>query len=333
MAPKVSVVMPVYNAERFLQAAIDSILEQTLADFELILVDDVSQDGSLALMEQNAARDARIKLVRNPHNLGEAGARNAGLKAATGEYVAVQDADDLAAPERLAVQTAYLDAHPEVGALGSTAHRINSEGQIIGQWEAPQTHERIRAHLLFTSPICHTTMMARHRLLEQLGGYTTEIFTTDYDLWWRLSGISRLETLPQPLAYYRISDNPHRITSGQAPRQLQASQVMSLQIAQAITPPGTVDAEAYGRFFMSMRGQDQIQPGDMRRLQPLWDFLAADPHYRAVTRDRLFSTSEKILRSHPSEALYAARVLRRQFDLPMTQLARQYLYRARQRRS
>lgn len=333
MAPKVSVVMPAFNAADFVQAAVESILHQHFDDFELIIVEDGSSDRTWDILQACAQQDQRVRLLRNADNQGVLASRNRGLAAAQGEYLAVQDADDLSLPGRLAVQVTYLDQQPAVSAVGSPAQRIDAAGCVLSTWEVPQGHAQIRAHLLFTSPIAHTTMLARLALVRQVGGYQYEYGVEDYDLWWRLSKVGRLETIPQVLAQYRISDSPHRITSGQAPRQLQGSQEISLHIAQEITPPGTVDAGAYGRFFMSMRGRVQIQQGDMQRLQSLWDFLAADPAYRAITCDRLFTTSEKILRTHPAEAMYAVRVLRRQFGLPVTELARKYLYRARQRRS
>ena len=326
MPPKVSVVMPVYNGERYLQLAIDSIRNQTFTDFELIIVDDASKDGTWPLLMANAQQDARIVLVRNVQNAGEAGARNRGLLEVRGTYVAVQDCDDISFPQRLALQVAYLDAHPEVGAIGTPAQRIDAAGNPTSIWQVPAGHEMIRAQLIFTSPLPHTTMMARQSLLKQLKGYATDIFTTDYDLWWRLSQVSRLETLPQPLAQYRSAPDPGRITTGQAPRQLLGSQEMSLRILGEIMQGQRLDVEAYKRFFACMRNQpDALLAGDVTRLQSLWDFLAADPHYRAAAGPRLLSTALKITRRHPADALKLLRITQAQFGISTKEIVRKYL--------
>jgi GT2 family glycosyltransferase len=326
MPPTVSVVMPVYNGERYLQAAIDSIRGQTFTDFEFVIVDDGSQDDTWDILRANAAQDSRLVLLRNARNGGVLAARNRGLSAAQGVYMAVQDADDIALPERLALQAAYLDANPQVGAVGGPAQRIDANGNPQAMWRVPSGHEIIRAHLLFTSPIAHTTMMARRVLVLALGGYQYPYGVEDYDLWWRLCQASRLETLPQTLAQYRIHDDPNRITSGQAPAQLIGSQEISLRIATEIMPDGRVDEPAYKRYFMASRGRaGLLQPGDIARLQPVLDFLAADPHYRAVAGPRLLSTAQKITRQHPAEALRLLGVVQRQFGISTTEIIRKYL--------
>ena len=115
VTPKVSVVMPVYNAEKYLREAIDSILRQTFDDFEFIIVNDCSKDTSWDIMQEYARRDPRVILIYNAQNLGEAGARNVGMAQARGQYIAAMDADDVSMADRLALQVKYLDENPEVG--------------------------------------------------------------------------------------------------------------------------------------------------------------------------------------------------------------------------
>ena len=122
--PTVSIIMCAYNAEAFLREAVDSILAQTLRDFELIVIDDASSDRTPELLAEYS--DPRIRVIRNPSNLGPGAARNRGLRLARGKYIAVQDADDASVPNRLAQQVAYLDAHPEVGLIGSTQLHVNT---------------------------------------------------------------------------------------------------------------------------------------------------------------------------------------------------------------
>lgn len=319
MKPRVSVIMPVYNGERFIAEAVDSILKQSFDDFELIIVDDASSDRSWSIMSAYAARDPRIRLVRNPANLGEARARNAGLAVAEGDYIAVQDADDISFLDRLAIQVAYLDAHPQAGAVCSPAKRIDAEGRVTSVWNVPREPWRIRALLLLNNPLPHTTGMIRHSLLKQLGGYRPKVASTpgDYNLWWQISRISEIHTLPEPVAYYRSDDKIQgRITVGHSSRQLRGAQAMSLQIAQEIMADRPLDEAAYQRFFLSSRGiRGSLQPEDIRRLRPLWDALAADSTYRQVLGPKLLTSSLKNLLAHPREALALLVVARRQFGL------------------
>ncbi|MBI5668680.1 MAG: glycosyltransferase family 2 protein [Chloroflexi bacterium] len=325
MTPRVSVVMPVYNAERYLREAVTSVLNQTFDDFEFIIVDDCSKDGSWVILQEYAARDPRIRLLRNAGNLGEAGARNAGVQQARAEYVAAMDADDILFPDRLALQVQYLDSHPEVGLVAGAARRVDAQGQFLSVWNTPTEHKVICARLVFNNPLPHPTVTMRRALLEQLGWYPP-VFTTDYALWWRFAQVSRLAALPQCLALIRISTAPDRISSGQAPRQLVGSQEMSLQIAQEITGGRILDEDAYRRFFMSSRGKtDALLRFDIHRLQPLWDFLAADAVYRKESAPKLLSVALKCLRTQPMEALSLLLILRVQFGITWRDMLRKYL--------
>jgi glycosyltransferase involved in cell wall biosynthesis len=324
--PKVSVVMPVYNAERYLGEAIDSVLRQTFDDFELIMVNDCSKDGSWAIMQEYARRDPRIVLVHNAQNLGEAGARNAGAKQARGQYLAAMDADDINLVDRLALQVNFLDSNPDVGLVAGCAKRIDPEGNFLSMWTTPSEHEVLRAQLLFNNVLPHPTVTMRNTLFKQLGGYSS-FFTTDYDLWWRFSKVSQLAALPQTLALIRIApSDPNRISSGQAPKQLLYSQEMSLRIAKDIMGSRPLDEEAYKRFFLASRGKDNsLLRFDIRRLQSLWDFIVADPVYKAVATPKLVSIMTKIMRSQPVEAVSLLVLLRTQFGVPWKQITRKYV--------
>jgi glycosyltransferase involved in cell wall biosynthesis len=324
MTPKVSVVMPVYNGERFVRKAIDSILNQTFEDFEFVIVDDASKDGSWAILTAYAEQDARIKLVQNAKNLGEAGARNAGLAVAAGEYIAVQDADDVSLPHRFEEQVAYLDAHPEAVALASPAQRIDLNDQPLSMWKVPRDSKTVHALLLLNSPLCHTTMMARGSAIRAIDGYRA-VFTTDYDIWWRLSQVGEIHTLPEPVAHYRADErDTARITVGQSDKQLYGAQEISLEIASQMIGDA-LDVEAYKRFFLASRGvENSLQKGDIARLQPLWERLAADPDYRRAIGPKLVSCALKNTSSSPSEAMQLLRIAEREFDIPWGRIARRY---------
>jgi len=126
--PRVTVTMMVYNAERYLRQAIDSVLNQTFTDFELLFLDDASTDRSLEIIQSYS--DPRIRLIRNENNRGVAYSRSKALPLARGEYVAVLDADDVALPERLQVQVSYLDSHPDICLVGSSCQVIEEDGSV-----------------------------------------------------------------------------------------------------------------------------------------------------------------------------------------------------------
>jgi glycosyltransferase involved in cell wall biosynthesis len=142
VAPRVTVLIAEYNAGPFLAAAIDSVLAQTFSDFELMVVDDASTDGSRGIVE--GYREPRVRLIVNDRNLGAGGARNRGLAAISSEYVAFLDGDDLCFPQRLARQVAYLDEHLEVAAVGAQARLIDIAGRTIGDVRRPVTELGIR---------------------------------------------------------------------------------------------------------------------------------------------------------------------------------------------
>jgi len=145
-AARVSVVMPVYNGEKWLAYAIDSILHQSLADFELIAVDDGSTDGSRKLLDDAARRDSRIRTADQPH-LGVAAALNRGIALARSQVIARMDADDLSHPDRLQKQLAFLDKHPRVAALGSWARVIDERGRGTGEMR-PATEPHVLHDIL-----------------------------------------------------------------------------------------------------------------------------------------------------------------------------------------
>ncbi len=203
--PRVSVHMPVFNAEPFLAEAVESILAQTMPDFEFIVIDDGSTDGSAALLDDFAARDSRIRLVRRP-NRGITATRNEALDLAQAEYFAVMDADDVALPERLQRQVDYLDAHPECVAVGSTVLLIDAEGAPIRRLSEETEHVDIDAlHLAGRGGIItHPASMMRRAALVEIGGYRAQFQTAeDLDVFLRLAERGRLANLPEVLLHYR----------------------------------------------------------------------------------------------------------------------------------
>jgi glycosyltransferase involved in cell wall biosynthesis len=203
--PTVSVVMPVYNAERYVAQTMDSILGQTFGDFEFIVIDDGSKDGSLAVLQEYARRDPRIRLISRP-NTGYVRALNEGLGLVRGKHLARIDADDLAHPDRFRLQVARMDAEPELVALGSCALAIDEDGRPLGAYDNPLTHEEIeRNHLAGHSSIHHPAVMMRPEAVNRVGGYRTQFMPCeDFDLWVRLGEVGRLANLPERLLTKRL---------------------------------------------------------------------------------------------------------------------------------
>jgi glycosyltransferase involved in cell wall biosynthesis len=207
VGPRVSVLMPVYNAGPYLAEAVESILAQTFHDFEFIAVNDGSTDGSPGILQNYAARDRRMRLLDRP-NTGIVGALNDGLAVARGEFIARMDGDDISLPDRFALQLAFLEAHPDHVAVGAQGVMIDSDGDAIAPLEAPLTHEAIDALNMAGqgSPIPHPVAMIRREPLERLGGYRREYQDAeDSDLFLRLAELGRLANLPDRLLKYRIN--------------------------------------------------------------------------------------------------------------------------------
>ena len=205
-APVVSVVLPVFNAERYLARAVDSILNQTFHDFELIAVDDGSRDGSLKMLRDYEARDGRVRVISRP-NTGIVGALNDGLAAAGGEFVARMDSDDISLPDRFEKQLNYLRAHPQCVLVGCQVTLIDpDDAQICPKHDTCFTHEEIdSAHLSWGWPLVHPTIMARREALQRVGGYREAYkWLEDLDIFLRLAEIGRLANLPDVLVYYRL---------------------------------------------------------------------------------------------------------------------------------
>lgn len=214
--PRVSVLLPVYNEDRFLQQAVQSILRQTEPNFELIVVDDGSTDDSRAIVERLAAGDRRIKPIRHPHT-GIVAALNRGMLEASGRYVARMDADDLAHPRRLELQARYLDRHPSIGLIGSRVEylgdaRRNRGLALFVKWSNSLVDSRdIELYRFVETPFVHPSVMFRRELTERLGAYRDGPFPEDYELWlrWLESGV-RMAKLEQTLLSWR--DRPDRLT-------------------------------------------------------------------------------------------------------------------------
>jgi len=201
--PRVSIVLPVYNGARFLRLSVDSMLAQTFGDFELLLLDDGSSDDSLAIARECEAADARVRVHALPHR-GLAATLNEGLRLAQAPLVARMDGDDVAWPERLALQVAFLDRFPAIGAVGGQVRGIDSNGGVSSNMDYPCAPEDVKAQLFARCPLVHPTVVMRRQPVIDIGGYRPMFtYAEDYDLWLRLDEHVALANLPDVVLDFR----------------------------------------------------------------------------------------------------------------------------------
>jgi len=264
-APRVSVLMPVRDGAQWLALAIDSVLAQTFADFELLVIDDGSSDRSPEIAADHAVRDARVRLVRQDA-LGLVAALNRGLREAQGDLIARLDADDLARPERLARQVAAMDANPRLNLIGSWAEKIDAEGKPAGALTPPSDRQELRDTLARTNPFVHSSVMLRTEAARRAGGYRAAFEAAeDYDLWLRLSEHGDIAIIPEPLVLYR--EHGGNVTVRKAARQMFSARLASRAAASRLSIG--------------------VDPADS---------LAAPPDWRTDVGSSFFATDARIFR-------------------------------------
>lgn len=196
----VSVIMPVYNAENFVEEAIQSIIDQTYTNFEFLIFNDASTDRSLEIIQTFS--DSRIKLFNYKKNTGYLKHLNEGLKLAEGKYIARMDADDISLPDRLLKQVQFMETHPEVGVCGTAIEIFGDRNEVKTHVEH---HKEIKLELLLRSPIVHPSVVIRKSLMDNYNlNYDSNFYTAeDYHLWVQLSTKTRLHNLQEVLLRYR----------------------------------------------------------------------------------------------------------------------------------
>lgn len=202
---KVSVIIPVWNSERYLAEAIDSVINQSFHDFELIALDDGSTDKSPDILKDFAQKDSRIKVIPCEHQ-GYSPLLNLGVSLAKGEYIARMDSDDVCLPDRFEKQVTFLDNHLDYVAVGSQALRIDPEGDPIGNIDFPLDHDTIdSSQMNGRGKIMHPASMIRQKAMVKINGYRPEFEPgEDYDLFIRLAEVGKLANLPDVLLKYRM---------------------------------------------------------------------------------------------------------------------------------
>lgn len=201
--PAISVIMPVYNAKSFLREAVESILNQSLTDFEFLIIDDGSSDGSKEIVK--SYDDPRIECVDYAINQGYPTLLNIGLRQARGKYVARMDADDISHPDRLKKQYEFLESNPDYILCGARYSLLGSAATVL----LPITNDDIKLKMLYITPFCHPTVMIRNEVLQKnaLSYNVDHMPAEDHELWVRLSDYGKFYNLPEPLLKYRVHGN------------------------------------------------------------------------------------------------------------------------------
>src|SRR5574337_1125077 len=223
-SPRVTVLIPVYNREKYVAAAIESILAQSFTDFELLLIDDGSTDGSAKIL-RSYTTDPRVRLMCNEHNLGIPRTRNRGIDLARGEYIAMLDSDAWAYPTRLEKQVAFLDHHSDFAVVGAWATEMDAIGRSLRRVKIlPVLPGELQSRLLFTSCHHHSSIMARTAVLQEYRYREQYAVCEDIDLFVRVARRYKLGNLPKILLCRRVH------TSGITREKAQLVKEKSLEI-------------------------------------------------------------------------------------------------------
>lgn len=208
-SPFITIFTPNYNNKDFLPEAIESILNQTYSNFEYLIIDDGSIDGSWEIIQKYANKDNRVKAYRNDKNLKIVKTRNRGFKLSSSKakYFAILDSDDVAILNRLEFQVDFLENNPAYALVGSNKYLINQDSQLIGYRNYPLSDEEIKKVITRYNPIAQSSVLIRKKVIEEIGFYDQEWkFCQDYDYWLRIGRYWKLRNLRYPLIKYRISE-------------------------------------------------------------------------------------------------------------------------------
>jgi hypothetical protein len=215
MGPQVSVIMPVYNGGAQLGRAIDSILQQTFDDFELVIVDDGSTDDTPTVLRRMSSADQRVRIICGRH-AGLVAALNEGCANARGTYLARMDADDVAMPDRLGAQVRQMAANPRLGVLGGAVTVVDASDRVLYQMRYPTRDSAIRKTLPTDCPFAHPAVMMRRSVFERTGGYRPAfVHAEDYDLWLRIAEHCEMANLDRSVLRYQVHTSQTSVAHGQ----------------------------------------------------------------------------------------------------------------------
>ena len=281
--PLVSVVMANYNYGRYLAAAVQSVLAQTLRDLELIVVDDGSTDDSLHVLEP-FRRDPRLRVVCVEH-LGQPRAKNAGIAEATAPYIAFLDADDIWHPEKLKLQLPLFEGRPKVGVVYSRRTLIDESGRELAYHQPKLFHGDILSNIFQNNFVCFSSVVVRRAVFEHIGVFDPSLnLAIDYDLWLRVAGHYHFDFVDRPLVQYRVG---HGNLSRRAGERLKTALLIMRRYLHEHGGRERIEpalqrrslAETYCNLALALRPYQRLQSG-----QWFLRALAQHPGYRPAWR-------------------------------------------------
>ena len=289
MGPRVTILMPVYNGQRYVDEAIASVVGQGFADFEFVIIDDGSTDGTPAILETWAARDPRIVVHRSPRNEGISSALNRGLAVARGQYIGRQDADDLCLPGRLERQVAVLDAQPNVEIVSAGYEMIEPDGRFryaVKRYEAPEVVEYLLNFSNFIGG--HGQVMFRRASAAAVGNYSLEYANSqDYELWSKLIRRGSCVVLPIIGMRHRLHEERASVVWGS--RQLSHSVAVSRNNLEALLGRKLSEQEVAAVAAVWRQTGQRGVATDAHRMfcETYARFVATKPHRRHRRRVRM----------------------------------------------
>lgn len=291
MTPKVSVVMSVYNGDQYLREAVESILHQTLNDFEFIVINDGSTDSTGAILASYL--DERMVII-NQDKTGLTKALNRGVSLARGTYIARMDADDVSLPERLDQQVAFLDKHTDVALLGCNFYEIDDSGNVVSKKELTPENEEIKWRLLFHNCYGHSATVFRKECFSVVGGYDDSIvYSQDYDLWLRMSQQYNVGNLDEFLHKWRRNKNKG-ISMVKSREQRKRASAISDRAVQRLLPEGQLDMGLLEVLRDYVSGN--TIPTDLRPVEELL-FNILDSFWGSLSEDQYDSKKKKLMQS------------------------------------
>jgi glycosyltransferase involved in cell wall biosynthesis len=232
MQEKVNVFMPCYNSEKYIGQAIESILGQKYTDFKLIIIDDGSTDNSVEIINKYAAEDTRIRLLKNGVNRGIVFTRNRGLEECQCDYMALMDSDDVAAPERLEKEVAFLDEHKDVIAVGGLYQLMDESGKLRPEkLKLTESDEEIRARMLFANVIANGTVLLRKEKIDQANiRYREHLHASeDYLFWCEVLNVGKICNIGEIFQYYRLHENSLEYRSERAEKGYKKQGILDIK--------------------------------------------------------------------------------------------------------
>jgi len=250
----VSVILPVYNCEKYIYDSIKSILNSSYVNFELIIINDGSTDSSEKIIK--SFNDNRINYLKNKTNIGLVKSLNIAINSVSGDFIARQDADDISIIDRLEKQVEFLTVNPDVGLTGSLYDKINEKSEIIVTKQLPLSDNEIKAALLKNNCFCHGSVMFRSEIIKKTGLYReTAGPTEDYDLWLRFSEITKLANIDISLYQWRVTADS--IMSDSDSIQANESRVFLRELAESRIKEGIDPLESGDTGFLEKFNQLQ----------------------------------------------------------------------------